>query len=197
MYFFKENPLCRDSVDLPRKTNRASTIRPCHIWTAIFVHIFIDIWIRNDDTVAYAASKKYIVFLTLLVALYFCKAINVEIKWKGKPSLLRVFLVLFKVGEKMQNKRMLTKIYHLSAILYTAPTSNGNWLSSALYWFIVAWNVLLKRKIRKKRGQLVSGAFTTSWRQKKKTERWSRCLFVHPSIPLEFSLQSRTRRGEG
>ena len=142
-------------------------------------------------------KSLFIVFLTLYVALYFCKAINDENKWKGKPSLLRVLLVLFKVGEKMQNKRMLTKIYHLSAILYTAPTSNGNWLSSALYWLIVAWNVLLKRKIRKKRGQLVSGAFTTSWRQKKKTERWSRCLFVHPSIPLEFSLQSRTRRGEG
>lgn len=169
---------------------------PRYLFTFFYFYFIFLIWIRNDDTVAYAASKKYIVFLTLLVALYFCKAINVEIKWKGKPSLLRVLLVLFKVGEKTQNKRMLTKIYHLSAVLYTAPTSNGNWLSSALYWFIVTWNVLLKRKIRKKRGQLVSGAFTTSWRQKKKTERWSRCLFVHPSIPLEFSLQSRTRRRE-
>ena len=91
-------------------------------------------------------KSLFIVFLTLYVALYFCKAINDENKWKGKPSLLRVLLVLFKVGEKMQNKRMLTKIYHLPAILSTAPTSNWNWLSSALYWFIVAWNVLLKEK---------------------------------------------------
>ena len=41
----------------------------------------------------------------------------------------------------MQNKRMLTKIYHLSAILSTAPTSNGNWLSSTLFWFILSWSM--------------------------------------------------------
>lgn len=33
----------------------------------------------------------------------------------------------------MQNKRMLTRIYHLSAVLSTAPTSNGKWSSSAPY----------------------------------------------------------------
>lgn len=78
-------------------------------------------------------KSLFIVLLTLYVALYFCKAINVENKWKGKPSLLRVLFVLFKVGEKMQNKRMFTRIYHLSAVLSTAPTSNRKWSSSAPY----------------------------------------------------------------
>ena len=101
----------------------------------------------------------------------------------------------FKVWEKMQNKRMLTKIYHLSAILSTAPTSNGNWLSSALFWFILSWSMKCIVEAQNKKDKRPVGQWC--FYLKLKTEQWSRCLFVHPSIPLEFSLQSRTRVGEG
>ena len=142
MQFFKENQFCRDSV-------RRIGLQRCDraIWTAIFFSQDknIDIWTRNYDTVTYSCIETilkslFIVFLTLHVTLYFCKAIYVENKWKGKPSLLRVPFVLFKVGEKMQNIRMLTRIYHLSAVLSTALVSSAftiSWCQKKEDWTII------------------------------------------------------------
>jgi len=171
VHFFKENPFCRDSVDLPIKTNRAQRYdheiyERQYLFTRYEYRYLNKKWRYSTICCIETILKSlFIAFLTLHVTLYFCKAINVENKWKGKPSLLRVLFVLFKVGEKMQNIRMLTRIYHLSAVLSTA---------------------------------LVSSAFTTSWSPKKIRLNGNRaaCLSIQ-AFPSNLACNKERGAGVG
>lgn len=89
--------------------------------------------------------------------------------------------------------------------LQAMGSGNGKWSSSApcllysdLYRIVGASHVFLKCKRRKKRGQLVSSAFTTSWRQKQRrlNDNRAACLSIQ-AFPANLACNKERGPGGG